>query len=123
MTELRAAARQVLDTCGDVVNGWQSLAPLSVRQAASESLDALRAALEQPVQPPCEIAEDGVCERIDCCGNPTRSEPLTVLELQQALVDVDLVDRDAIDDPEGFDDGLTLQQIDALHQALKEKNP
>lgn len=52
-----------------------------------------------------------------------RCQHLTVTELQQALVDVDLVDPDAIDNPEGFDDGFTLQQIDALHKRLTETNP
>jgi hypothetical protein len=44
---LHEAAREVLDTCTDAVLGWESLAPLSVRQAALQSLDALRAALNQ----------------------------------------------------------------------------
>lgn len=50
--------------------------------------------------------------------HPPRREPITVTDLQQALVDADLVDPDAIDDPEGFDNGFTLQQIDALHSRL-----
>jgi hypothetical protein len=49
-----------------------------------------------------------------------RREPLTVTELQKALVDVLLVDPDAIDDPEGYDGGMTLIQIDALHKRLTE---
>jgi hypothetical protein len=44
---LHEAAREVLDTCADAVLGWESLAPLKVRQAALQSLDALRAALNQ----------------------------------------------------------------------------
>jgi hypothetical protein len=34
------------------VFGWQALTPLAVRRAAAESLDDLRAALEQPEQEP-----------------------------------------------------------------------
>lgn len=45
---LREAAEMALECCGDVVNGWESLAPLAVRKAAMESLDALRAALAEP---------------------------------------------------------------------------
>jgi len=45
---LRAAAEAALELAGDVVNGWESLAPLAVRRAAAESLDALRAALAEP---------------------------------------------------------------------------
>jgi hypothetical protein len=51
---LHEAAREVLDTCTDAIAGWNSLAPLSVRQAALQSLDALRAALDQsPVKTYC----------------------------------------------------------------------
>lgn len=50
MNDLRQAAQMALETCTDVVNGWESLAPLSVRRAAIESLDALRAALAEPEQ-------------------------------------------------------------------------
>jgi hypothetical protein len=56
-------------------------------------------------------------------AHPPRRDPLTVTELQQALVDTDLVDADAIDDPEGFDNGFTLQQIDALHSRLMQTTP
>lgn len=49
---LRQAAQQALEACTDVVVGWQSLAPLAVRAAALESLDALRAALAQPAPEP-----------------------------------------------------------------------
>jgi hypothetical protein len=33
-----------------------------------------RKLLAQPTQTPCDIAEDGVCEVIDCCRNPTQEE-------------------------------------------------
>lgn len=29
---------------------------------------------EQPEQEPCDIAEDGVCEALECCKNPPRRE-------------------------------------------------
>jgi formiminotetrahydrofolate cyclodeaminase len=32
-----------------------------------ERITALRKALAQQTQTPCDIAEDGVCEVIDCC--------------------------------------------------------
>jgi hypothetical protein len=41
--------------------------------------EALRAALAQQTQTPCDIAEDGVCEVIDCCRN--RSQILEALEI------------------------------------------
>ena len=69
MTDLRKAAQAVLDACTDAVAGWESLAPLAVRSAALESLDGLRAALEQPAwvcpeSPEHRYAKPGHCE--DC---------------------------------------------------------
>jgi hypothetical protein len=49
------------------------------------------------------------------------AKPLTVVELRRALVNVDLVDADAIDDPDGYDAGITMSCIDALYEWLKEK--
>jgi hypothetical protein len=43
---------------------------------------------------------------------------MTITELQDALVFVGLIDRDAIDDPDGYDEGSTLAQIDELHKML-----
>ncbi len=62
---------------------------------AGETEAALRAALAEPVQ-----------------------EPVSVTDLQQALIETNLIDPDAIDDPEGYDDGSTVAQIDALHELL-----
>lgn len=48
---------------------------------------------------------------------------LTVLDLQQALVDTGIVCLEAIDDAEEFDDGVTLEQIDELHKMLTQAAP
>lgn len=45
-------------------------------------------------------------------------EPVSVVDLQQALVETDLIDPDAINDPDGYDAGFTVTQIDALHERL-----
>jgi hypothetical protein len=59
MSNLRTAAQQALEA-------------LESRGATREMhyhiITALRAALAQPVQPPCQIAEDGVCETLNCCN-------------------------------------------------------
>lgn len=47
MTDLRKAAEDVLEHCTEVVSGWQTLAPLSVTEAAVASLNNLRAALDK----------------------------------------------------------------------------
>jgi hypothetical protein len=92
---------------------------------------------EQPAQEPVAWIEHGLVEAPDglvwekrsvgyytpLYTHPPRRELLTVTDLQQALVAVDLVDPDAIDDPEGFDNGFTLQQIDALHSRLMQTTP
>lgn len=40
-------------------------------------MSTLREAAQQALtQTPCDIAEDGVCEVIDCCRNPKQAEPV-----------------------------------------------
>ncbi len=63
MTTLREAAQQALEALKSV----QDHRPNDETNAA---VTALRAALAQQTQTPCDIAEDGVCEVIDCCGKP-----------------------------------------------------
>jgi hypothetical protein len=67
MTTLREAAQQALRV---------ACMCTPEQQIAKE---ALRAALAQQTQTPCDIAEDGVCEAIDCCRN--RSQILEALEI------------------------------------------
>jgi hypothetical protein len=66
MSKLREAAQQALRV---------ACMCTPEQQIAKE---ALRAALAQQTQTPCDIAEDGVCEVIDCCRNPTQEEPKPV---------------------------------------------
>jgi hypothetical protein len=49
---------------------------------------------------------------------PPQRKPLTVTDLQEALVYTNLIDRDAIEDPEGYDEGSTVAQIDELHRII-----
>jgi hypothetical protein len=68
MTTLREAAQQALKaleaTHYDVGSAEKQ------RLQVMDAITALRAALAQQTQTPCDIAEDGVCEAIDCCRNP-----------------------------------------------------
>ena len=89
MTNLREAAKQALEALERGAIRFD--APIFYTQAIA----ALREVLEQPVQ-----------------------EPVSVTDLQQALVETNLIDPDAIDDPEGWDYGSTVAQIDALHEML-----
>jgi len=65
MTTLREAAQQALEaleaTHYDVGSAEKQ------RLQVMDAITALRAALAQQTQTPCDIAEDGVCEVIDCC--------------------------------------------------------
>jgi hypothetical protein len=85
MSTLREAAQQALEALKDCVKALDALhAPGdSIYTRASDSADraeiALRDALERQTQTPCDMAEDGVCEVIDCCRN--RSLILEALEI------------------------------------------
>jgi hypothetical protein len=74
---LREAAQQALEaleaTHYDVGSAEKQ------RLQVMDAITALRAALAQQTQTPCDIAEDGVCEVIDCCRN--RSQILEALEI------------------------------------------
>jgi hypothetical protein len=69
MTDLRTAAQQALEAMESYRN--MMLAEAGCRFKEGEAaITALREALAQQTQTPCDIAEDGVCEVIDCCGKP-----------------------------------------------------
>ena len=55
---------------------------------------------------------------------PPQRKPLSLTDLQEALVLTNLIDRDAIEDPDEYDQGSTLAQIDELHRSITElSNP
>jgi hypothetical protein len=66
MTTLREAAQQALEAMEYHVEQTRSI------WKTSQAIDALRDALAQETQTPCDIAEDGVCEVIDCCRTELR---------------------------------------------------
>lgn len=134
--DLRTAAQQALEALEEL-NGWQSLAPPLASDAGRQAAINLRSALAEhhcdtyctwldhapgcaraePVQEPVRGSEMRRCPR---CWEPMSlpHPKLTVTDLQEALVYTNLIDRDAIDDPDNYDEGSTLAQIDALHQRL-----
>jgi len=72
MSDLRTAAQQALEFCEFL---WREAVLNDYAEAKREETElALRAALAQQTQTPCDIAEDGVCEVIDCCRNSTQEE-------------------------------------------------
>ena len=79
---------------------------------------AKRVNLAEPVQEPVRGSEMRRCPRCWEPMFPPQRKALTVMELQDALVYTNLIDPDAVNDPEGYDEGSTLAQIDELHRRL-----
>ena len=50
---------------------------------------------------------------------PPIHKSLSITDLQEALVYTCIIDRDAIDDPDEYDEGSTLAQIDELHRIIQ----
>jgi len=76
MTDLRTAAQQALKALHEIAwcndSRWRT-------DRAESVIPALRAALAQETQTPCDIAEDGVCEVIECCRNPPQHDETQML--------------------------------------------
>jgi hypothetical protein len=68
MTDLREAAQQALEALD-----WYAECAM-VSDKAADAASALRAALEQPEQEPCDIAKDGVCEALECCKQTAQEQ-------------------------------------------------
>ena len=122
MTTLREAAQQALETleknltryASQPSSIWRYFYPSATgdyvnlrefMERAEPIITALRAALAQEEQ-----------------------EPLSADTLARALVASRVIDPAAIDDPDGYDDGVMLERVRGLHRrlaalaALKERN-
>ena len=85
----RAVVEQALEAINDTAYG----APV-FRQEVRDTITTLRAALAQ------------------------QANHLTIERLRDALVASRIIDPAAVEDPDGYDDGLTLHRIEALHRRL-----
>ena len=47
-----------------------------------------------------------------------QDEPLTIERLRDALVASRIIDPAAVEDPDEYDDGVTLHRIEALHRRI-----
>jgi hypothetical protein len=76
MSDLKAAAQQALEALENCASehGHRCSRCDSEVDEGGRVVTALRAALAQETQTPCDIAEDGVCEVIDCCRNSPQEE-------------------------------------------------
>jgi hypothetical protein len=65
-----------------------------------------------------EKSEFGATPTVPLYTAPPQRKPLSLTDLQEALVLTNLIDRDAIDDSDEYDDGSTLAQIDELYRII-----
>jgi hypothetical protein len=89
-----------------------------LKKAAQQALEALESLFSGQVDP----------ERGQRCGNAVlalraalaqqEQEPLSVEDLARALVASRVIDAAAIDDPEGYDDGVMLERVRAAYRRL-----
>jgi Arc/MetJ-type ribon-helix-helix transcriptional regulator len=115
MTDLRTAAQKALEFAADIVRG-------KYKGNAEEIRDALRAALAQQKQ----CADESDCTHMPWCrvrktcqrAALAQHEPLSVEALARALVASRVIDAAALDDPEGYDDGVMLERVRAAYRRL-----
>ena len=83
---------------------------------------ALRAALAQPNEDYERGFVDGMSEQarrsVDRAVDALAQPPLTLDKLSNALVMSRVIDAAAIDDPEGYDDGVMLERVRAAYRRL-----
>jgi hypothetical protein len=105
--------------------GWRRARDMTHEAKTAELQNRLRlkwntrAALAQQ-EPRNQCGE--TCERAKLCAVCARGleqeEPLSVEDLARALVASRVIDAAALDDPEGYDDGVTLERVRGLHRRL-----
>ena len=118
--ELRAAAQQALEALESDPNAVVEVSEGRWKLKSDLAIAALRAALAEPQEPTIDDAmakPRALAQAYERGWNAAKAE-LTVTALQQALIETDLIDPDAIEDPDAYDGGMTLEQIDALHRLL-----
>ena len=80
----------------------------------------LRAAAQQALRDLERAEKDGNCVYASTAALRAALEqsPLTFDRLANALVMSRLIDKDAIENPEDYDDGVTLDQVRAAYRRL-----
>jgi hypothetical protein len=77
MRDFQAARAVVQDALRTALAQQAEPAPGWCKHCKQYSIEEpLPAQQSEPTQTPCDIAEDGVCEVIDCCRNPKQAEPV-----------------------------------------------
>jgi biotin operon repressor len=120
MTDLQTAAQQALEALIHMCHNTFAQKGYD-GQRVQNAIDGLEAALEQQ-EPRNQCGE--TCERAKLCAVCARGleqEPLSVEDLARALVASRVIDAAAIDDPEGYDDGVMLERLRGLHRRLAQQ--
>ena len=83
-------------------------------------MTTLREAAQQALRDLERAEEEGNCEYASTAALRAALEqpPLTFDKLSNALVMSRLIDKDAIENPEEYDDGVTLDQVRAAYRRL-----
>ena len=90
---------------------------MNTPQAAQRLLDALAAAM--PHAPLCaefDIVADAADDLRAALAK--QAEPIAIERLRDALVASRIIPPTAVEDPDEYDDGVTLYRIEALHRRL-----
>ena len=86
-------------------------------QAAQRLLDAIDAALPYaPHRAEFDIVADAADDLRAALAK--QAEPLAIERLRDALVASRIIPPTAVEDPDEYDDGVTLYRIEALHRRL-----
>jgi hypothetical protein len=93
MSDLRTAAQQALEALDEADTFHRNLSDQRARRLAA--MAALRTALAQQDEP-----------------------TLTIERLRDALVASRIIPPAAVEDPDEYDDGVTLHRIEALHRRI-----
>ena len=109
MTDLRTAAQQALD---DVIENARLLGATQAKKGFgcySQEDANLEGACHKG------IAKHSAALR---AALAQQAEPLTIERLRYALVASRIIPPAAVEDPDGYDDGVTLFRIEALHRRI-----
>ena len=96
----------------------------ALREAAQQALEALKFSTPNPRSIDDDYAEQGWKEHIAANAalrtalDQQQAEPLTIERLRDALVASRIIDPAAVEDPDEYDDGVTLHRIEALHRRI-----
>ena len=90
-----------------------------LRTAAQQVAAGLRADITYTSQgTPQSMRDEWMVEMAEMLETALAQPPLTLDKLSNALVMSRLIDKDAIENPEEYDDGVTLDQVRAAYRRL-----